>query len=107
MALLPLNPRKTTEIAASTALECGVNVSIVCLVHVHNTVKQGFASMLAQAAREKGISGCIGDGANRSPAARVLDAARLYRLALQRRRPGVRYHAVDEEGRREWALGTG
>jgi nucleoside-diphosphate-sugar epimerase len=92
------NPRKTTEIAGSTALERGVNVSIVRLAQVHNTVKQGFVSMLTQVAREKGISAYIGDGTNRWPAVHVLDAARLYRLALQRHVPGARYHAVDEEG---------
>jgi nucleoside-diphosphate-sugar epimerase len=92
------NPRKTTEITASTALKRGVNVSIVRLPQAHNTVKQGFVSKLAQVAREKGISGYIGDGANRWPVVHVLDAACPYRLALQRHEPGTRYHAVDEEG---------
>jgi nucleoside-diphosphate-sugar epimerase len=73
-------------------------VSIVRLPQVHNTVKQGFVGKLAQVAREKGIPGYIGEGANRWPAVHVLDAARLYRLALQRHQPAARYHAVDEEG---------
>jgi nucleoside-diphosphate-sugar epimerase len=40
----------------------------------------------------------MGDGQNRWSAAHVLDVARLYRLALEKRQPGARYHAVDEEG---------
>src|SRR6185437_6420002 len=39
-----------------------------------------------------------GDGLNRWPAVHVLDAARLYRLALDKREAGARYHAVGEEG---------
>jgi nucleoside-diphosphate-sugar epimerase len=91
------NPRKATEIAGAAASKRWVNVSIVRLAQVHNTVKQGFVSVLTQVAREKGVSAYIGDGLNRWPAIHVLDAARLYRLALQRHEPGARYHAVDEE----------
>jgi nucleoside-diphosphate-sugar epimerase len=40
----------------------------------------------------------VGDGRNRWPAAHVLDTARLYRLALEKREAGARYHAVAEEG---------
>ncbi|HUH54823.1 MAG TPA: NAD-dependent dehydratase, partial [Rhodanobacter sp.] len=38
------------------------------------------------------------EGLNRWPAAHVLDVARLYRLAIEKCKPGERYHAVDEEG---------
>ncbi len=44
------------------------------------------------------MSAWIGEGANRWPAAHVLDTARLYRLALERAERGARYHAVAEEG---------
>ena len=49
-------------------------------------------------ARAKDISGYVGDGKNRWPAAHISDVARLYRLALEKRQTGARYHAVAEEG---------
>jgi nucleoside-diphosphate-sugar epimerase len=76
----------------------GVNVSVVRLPQVHDPVKQGLVAYAVAIAREKGVSAYVGDGMNRWPAAHVLDVARLYRLALERREPGARYHAVAEEG---------
>jgi len=76
----------------------GVNVSVVRLPQVHDTVKQGLITPAVAIAREKGVSAYIGEGRNRWPAAHVLDVARLYRLALEKRDAGARYHAVAEEG---------
>ncbi len=58
----------------------------------------GFVSVLARIAREKRVSGFIGDGQNRWPAVHRLDAAKLVRLAIDRATPGTVLHAVAEEG---------
>jgi nucleoside-diphosphate-sugar epimerase len=92
------NPRKISELAGASVTERGVNVSVMRLPQVHDTVKQGLVSYTTQVTREKGVSAYIGDGLNRWPAAHVLDVARLYRLAIEKGEPGSRYHAVAEEG---------
>lgn len=91
------NPRKATEIAGLALANRGVNVSVVRLPQVHNTVKQGIVSGLINVAKEKKISAYIGEGTNRWSAAHVLDVAHLYRLVLENQEAG-RYHAVAEEG---------
>lgn len=58
----------------------------------------GFVATLARIARDKGVSGYIGDGNNRWPAVHRLDAAKLVQLAIDRARPGAILHAVAEEG---------
>jgi nucleoside-diphosphate-sugar epimerase len=92
------NPRKASEVAGASVAEHGVNVSVVRLPQVHDTVKQGLITYVVQVAREKGASAYIGEGLNRWPAAHVRDVARLYRLALEKHQAGARYHAVAEEG---------
>lgn len=92
------NPRKASELAGASMLAAGVNVSVVRLPQVHDTVKQGLITPAVAIAREKGVSAYVGDGSNRWPAAHVNDVARLYRLALEKREAGARYHAVAEEG---------
>ena len=92
------NPRKASEEAGASVADRGVNVSVVRLPQVHNTVKQGLIAPLIEVAREKGISAYVGEGLNRWPAAHVSDVARLYRLALEKHEAGSRYHAVAEQG---------
>jgi nucleoside-diphosphate-sugar epimerase len=92
------NPRKGSEVAGAAVAERGVNVSVVRLPQVHDTVKQGLITYAVQVAREKGASAYIGEGLNRWPAAHVLDVAHLYRLALEKHEAGSRYNAVAEEG---------
>lgn len=92
------NPRKVSEIAGARLAERGVNVSVVRLPQVHDTVKQGLITYVVRIAREKGVSAYIGDGLNRWPAAHVRDVAHLYRLALEKGKAGSRYNAVAEEG---------
>ncbi|TXN46574.1 SDR family oxidoreductase [Methylobacterium sp. WL18] len=92
------NPRIASEMAGAALLEAGVNVSVVRLPQVHDTVKQGLITYLVDFARRKGVSAYVGDGASRWPAAPVLDVARLYALAYDKGEAGARYHAVAEEG---------
>lgn len=92
------NPRKASELAGAAVLATGVNVSVVRLPQVHDTVKQGLISPAIAIAREKGVSAYVGQGLNRWPAAYVLDVARLYKLALEKQEAGARYHAAAEEG---------
>jgi nucleoside-diphosphate-sugar epimerase len=65
---------------------------------VHGNGDNGFMAILIGIAREKGVSGYIGDGANRWPAVHRLDAARLFRLALEGAPAGSVLHAVADEG---------
>jgi nucleoside-diphosphate-sugar epimerase len=92
------NPRVASELAGAAMSDAGVNVSVVRLPQVHDTVKQGFVTYAVAIAREKRVSAYVGDGKNRWPAAHVSDVARLYRLALEKREPGARYNAVGEQG---------
>jgi nucleoside-diphosphate-sugar epimerase len=91
-------PRIASEQAARAVEAQGVRVSVVRLPQVHDHVRQGLITFLVALAREKGVSAYVGDGLNRWPAGHRLDAARLYRLALDKGSAGARYHAVAEEG---------
>lgn len=92
------HPRIASEQAAEAVAENGVKVMIARLPQVHGEGDHGFTPILIGLAHDKGRAAYIGDGQARWAAVHRFDAARLYRLALEKGTAGARYHAVAEEG---------
>ena len=93
------HPRIASEEAADAVAKLGVRVSVLRLSpSVHGDGDHGFVPMLIDIARNKGVAGYVGNGQNRWTAVHRLDAARLYRLALENATKGARFHGVAEEG---------
>lgn len=97
---VPSGPRVDSENAVIALAERGVRSSVIRLAPlVHSDLDHhGFAHHLINVARDTGVSGYLGDGANRWPGVHTLDAARLYRLALENAPAGTRLHGVADEG---------
>jgi nucleoside-diphosphate-sugar epimerase len=97
---LPSGPRIDSENAVIALAERGVRSSVIRLSPlVHSTLDHhGFAHRLINIARDTGVSAYIGDGSNRWPGVHTLDAAHLYRLALENAPAGTRLHGVADEG---------
>jgi len=94
-----VNPRAANAVTALGLKERGVRVSFVRLSPtVHGKGDHGFLKRLVEVAREKQVSGFIGDGASRWNAVHRLDAASLFRLAFEKAPAGAILHAVGDEG---------
>lgn len=89
--------RSRSEKAALDVAAHGVRTSIIRLPPcVHDTSKQGLVTRLIAIARKRQVSAYVGQGTNRWSAVHRLDAARLFRLALEKGEPAARYHAAGE-----------
>jgi nucleoside-diphosphate-sugar epimerase len=88
----------TAEITLALASR-GVRSSVLRIPPTcHGDGDHGFLATVVGIARDKGVSGYIGDGSNRWPAVHRLDAAHLFRLALEKAPAGSTLHAVADEG---------
>jgi nucleoside-diphosphate-sugar epimerase len=93
------NAPRLSEAATLAQVAKGVRAAVVRLApSVHGPGDGGFVPMLIKSARQHGVAVYQGEGRNRWPGLHRLDAARLYRLALEHGAAGARYHGIDEEG---------
>jgi nucleoside-diphosphate-sugar epimerase len=95
----PVGARGRSVIALLELASRGVRTSSVRMPRtVHHHGLGGFAGLLTDQARRSGVAGYPGDGSQRWPAVHALDAAVLFRLALESSPAGGAWHAVADEG---------
>jgi len=99
-AAISANPRSAVSRAIAGFTERGMRSILVGIPPVTHSARDrhGFIPMLIKIARDTGVSGYVGDGANRWPAGHVLDIGRLYRLALDKAPAGAQLYGATEEG---------
>jgi nucleoside-diphosphate-sugar epimerase len=99
-AAVDANPRSAVTGAIDELGERGVRTILVAIPPVTHSSqdKHGFIPMLIKIARDTGVSGYAGQGANRWPAGHTLDVAALYPLALEKAPAGAQLYAAAEDG---------
>jgi nucleoside-diphosphate-sugar epimerase len=99
-AAFAANPRSIVTKALEKYTDRGVHTIFMAIPSATHSSrdKHGFIPQMIRIARERGVSGYVGDGANRWPAGHVLDVARVYRLALDKAPAGGQLFAAAEEG---------
>ncbi len=103
----PVGGRARSVMDVLALAEHGVRSTSIRLPRtVHNRGNGGFAGLLAQMARQSGVCRYPGDGSQRWPAVHALDAAVLFRLALESAPAGTAWHAVADEGDTVRAIAT-
>jgi len=94
-----LRVRNVVELTVVGLAERGVRASIVRIPPIaHSTTDAGFLPLLIGLAKEKGVVGYPGDGANLWPAVHARDLASLFRLALEKGPAGKSWHGIEGEG---------
>jgi len=92
-------PRAGTSLAVAAMADRGIRTSVVRLAPtVHGRGDQGFIAMIVAIARKTGVSAYIGEGSNHWPAVHRLDAATLFRLAIEKAPAGSALHGTAEQG---------
>lgn len=94
-----INSRRSSEAAAMALAEKGIHASVIRLSpSVHDKGDKGFVPFIIQQARKNGVSAYPAEGNNRWTAVHRLDAAKLYRLAIEKASKGARYNGVTDTG---------